>query len=187
MEIRCFIAVGLTEEIRGSIEQGTRAIRELDADVRWAPVGNMHLTLKFLGNTPEELLPTIREGLLRAGASRRRFNVGFSGVGAFPDRRRPRVFWIGVSEGAEYLVRLQNDVEKSMAELGFEPEQRKYSPHLTIGRVRSERGKGALMTRLDTLGEKDFGRMEVEAFSLFQSELGPRGARHTRLFEIGLS
>jgi 2'-5' RNA ligase len=183
MEVRCFIAVGLPDGLRGEIDRQTGRLRKLDADVRWVPLENLHLTLKFLGNTPEKVIPEIEIRLQEVVGSVRGFEISFSGVGVFPSPRRPRVVWIGISEGAEAMRVLQGAVEEAVSELGFEPEKRGFSPHLTLGRLRSQRGSGAVLKELDALKGADFGTMAVRGVSLLKSELSPSGAKYTALYE----
>jgi 2'-5' RNA ligase len=184
MGIRCFVAVWLPGELKAGIGLKTERLRKIDADVRWVPPENLHLTLKFLGNTPEELLPEIRTRLAKAAGSFSGFTAAFSGLGVFPGTKRPRVVWIGVREGAEALRGLQESVENSILDLGFEPEQRSFSPHLTLGRLRSQRGRDALIRELDAIGKTEFGLMEVRGVCLFRSDLSPKGAKYTKLHDL---
>ncbi len=185
MNLRCFIAIELPAGLKRAIYSGTERLRQSGADARWVPEENLHLTLKFLGSTPEEKVPDIREALRSAVSSRRSFSIGFEGAGVFPDRRRPRVLWIGVAD-SESLVGLKRDVETVMGKVGFEEDGRPYSPHLTIGRLRSRRGGLRLMKELDELSHTGFGRMEVEEVSLMQSVLKSTGAEHTALYNARL-
>jgi 2'-5' RNA ligase len=107
------------------------------------------------------------------------------GAGVFPDRKRPRVVWVGLEDSDE-LVSIQRDVEEAMAGVGFEPEGRAYSPHLTIGRLKSPRRRDILLRELDSLVGVEFGRMEVAEISLMQSTLKPSGAEYSRLLAAPL-
>lgn len=186
MEIRCFIAVSLTDEIKDSISRKTTRLRKLDADVRWVPVENLHLTIKFLGNTPEESIPGITDRIERIASANGGFTFGLSGTGVFPDPKRPRVVWIGIKETGGRIIKLKQEVEGAMAELGFEPEARTFKPHLTLGRVKSPRGKLALLKELDRLKDEEFGTVEVKGITLYRSDLGPGVARHTVLQHAAL-
>jgi 2'-5' RNA ligase len=185
MDLRCFISVELPEEIRNNIGARTESLVAAGADVKWIPPENLHLTLKFLGKTPEELVPDIRKKLLEAASLHHSIRIRLSGTGVFPDRRRPRVIWVGMQD-SEGLVKLQQDIEAKMAELGFEAEKRRFSPHLTIGRVRSPKGRENLLRELDALRDMDFNELEVRDVSMMKSELRPTGARHFKLFDIPL-
>jgi 2'-5' RNA ligase len=183
--LRCFIAIELSAGLREKIGRETGGLRASEADVRWVPAENLHLTLKFLGSVPDELVPDIRAGLARVARGHARHCVRLAGTGVFPDPRRPRVVWVGV-EDSEGVSALQRDVEAAMEGLGFEPEGRPYTPHLTLGRVKSPRGRSALMEELGALRDADFGEQEVREVSLMKSELRPGGARYERLFAAPL-
>ena len=105
-------------------------------------------------------------------------------MGAFPSLKSPRVVWIGIEDQGGQLVRLQNQIEKEMANLGFEEEKRAFSPHLTLGRVRSPRGKDELVKYLLDERERVFGEINVDRVILFKSELKPTGAVYTVLKEF---
>jgi 2'-5' RNA ligase len=186
MDLRCFIAIELPEALRREIGARTEGLRSTDADVRWVPQENLHLTLKFLGRVPEELLPEINSSLTEAMGSHRRLSLRFSGAGVFPSVRRPRVVWIGVVD-SDRLTALQQDVEGAMEALGFESEHRPFSPHLTLGRLRSQRGSAALLRELDAIKDAAFDDVEVEDIAVMKSELKPTGAKYHRLFGIPLA
>lgn len=185
MDLRCFIAIELPQDIKEGIAGKTKRLRAAEADVRWVSPENLHLTLKFLGNTPEDLLEDVREKLSAVAGRHPAFSFGLSGAGAFPDTGRPRVVWIGVRDSGE-LAGLQGDVDAAMAELGFEAEQRAYSPHLTLGRVKSPRGRIALKEELSRIEDIDFGMVEVREVALMRSQLRPTGASYSRLFAAPL-
>lgn len=186
MDLRCFIAIELPPELKDTIHGLTGGLRASGARVKWVPAENLHLTLKFLGNTPEETVPDIRDRLAGVSALHPAFTLEFRGAGAFPDLRWPRVVWAGVLD-SDALLGLQRDVEEAMGELGFAPEGKAYSPHLTLGRVKSPGGLAGLRGELAALGDTVFGSVRVGEVSLMKSELGPSGARHERLFGVALS
>jgi 2'-5' RNA ligase len=185
MDLRCFIAIELSESLKKNIDARTKSLRETDADVKWVPWENLHLTMKFLGKTPEKLVPDIKERLLKAVSPHEKFHIRFYGAGVFPDIRRPRVVWIGILD-SDRLIRLQQDIEASMVALGYDTESRPYTPHLTIGRLRSPKGKDALLRELEKFKEVGFDDMEVRSVSVMKSELKPTGARYFRLCDIPL-
>ena len=181
--IRCFIALDISEPIRQDFSDIIERLRKHRADVKWVPVDNIHLTLKFLGNTPENVLPKMRECLFNVVLSYNPFYIRIYTTGVFPNRRYPKVIWIGV-EDSEILQKLHTDIENSMESLGFKKEQRNFKPHLTLGRVRSPKGTLNLVNELDSYREKDFGNIHVKTIKLMKSELTPRGARYTCIYEI---
>lgn len=183
--MRCFISIELPESLKKEIAEKTAKLRALDADVKWIVPENLHLTLKFLGETPEEIVPAVKETLAKTAARFGKFNLDFSGLGVFPDARRPRVLWVGVLD-SESLLSLQRDAEEGMKEFGFEAEDRAFSAHLTIGRVRSPKGKERLVREIEALKDASFGWVEVAEMSFMKSELKPSGAKYTVLFVVPL-
>lgn len=185
MDLRCFVAIELPHELCNNISGLTSGLRASRAKVRWVPGENLHLTLKFLGNTPEGLLPDIRDGLSAAATGHGPFTLAFRGTGVFPGLRRPRVVWVG-AEDTDALLRLQADIERTMESFGYPPESRAFRAHLTLGRVKSQGGMEDLKGELDALGKTEFGAMSVVSFSLMKSVLRPQGALYERLFSIVL-
>jgi 2'-5' RNA ligase len=185
MAVRCFVALEIPGTLREHIGSMTGALRASGADARWVPAENLHLTLKFLGNVREEGLSDIRQQVAAAAALHGGFGVRFEGMGVFPGRRRPRVVWIGVSEPLG-IVRLQRDIQDNLALLGYLPEKRPYTPHLTLGRVRSQRGIDSMLWEIDALRDTGFGEFRANSVSLMKSELRPSGAEHACLHEIPL-
>jgi 2'-5' RNA ligase len=185
VSIRCFVAVELPDGLKREISSRTEGLRKCGADAKWIRAENLHLTLKFLGNTSEDKLPDIKEALLKAVQGHKSFEMRLKGAGVFPDRKRPRVVWVGLEDSDE-LVSIQRDVEEAMAGVGFEPEGRAYSPHLTIGRLKSPRRRDILLRELDSLVGVEFGWVDVEQISLMQSTLKPSGAEYSRLLAAPL-
>jgi 2'-5' RNA ligase len=183
--MRCFISVNLDEALKGEIHKAVERLRDGKADVKWVAAGNLHITLKFLGEADEETVARL-EDLLPAIAERHHsFRIALRGVGLFPDRKRPRVVWIDIIDG-DRLSEIQRDIENAVSSLGFEREDRPFSPHLTIGRIRSPRGTSSLLSAIEALKDKDFGNIEVNVVSLMKSDLKPTGAQYTTLAEFHL-
>jgi 2'-5' RNA ligase len=185
MYLRCFIAIGIPEPIKRDIGEFIEILKKYNVDVKWVIHENLHLTLKFLGNTPEVLLPEIREALLKIVLSYEPFYIKIYTIGVFPKRKYPRVIWVGV-EDSEILKKLANDIDDSMALLGYQKEDKKFIPHLTLGRVRSQKGIVNLINELDNFKEKDFGSVNVENIKLMKSELNYKGAEYSCLYEMPL-
>lgn len=185
MFLRCFISIDIPEKIRQNIGELVEILRRRDVDVRWVENKNIHLTLKFLGKTHEELLPRIYDSLQKVAISFEPLYIRVCKTGVFPNRKCPRIIWVG-TEDLETLRRLQRDIEDSIALLGFPKEERTFQPHLTIARVRSQEGIEVLIRELDRCREKDFGIFEVKGIKLMRSELKPTGAQYHCIFEIPL-
>ena len=185
ISLRCFIAIDIPEPIKRELGDISDLLKKYDVDIKWVPVSTIHLTVKFLGKTPEILLQKIQESLFNVVLSYNPFYIKIYGVGVFPDRRHPRVVWIGTEESAA-LKQLTVDIESSMASLGFQKEKKDFSPHLTLGRVRSQRGMIQLLHELDNFRDRDFGNMSVDHILLMKSELKSTGAEYSRLCAIPL-
>jgi 2'-5' RNA ligase len=189
--LRLFIAVPLPEWIRAEL---ARVIEKLDREtpprtVRWVRAQGAHLTLKFLGDTSPDMVPRI-ESLLREGANTCvPFTIEVAKLGCFPSMRRPRVIWIGVQDNNDRILTLQRTVEHQMALLGYAPDTRSFSPHLTLGRLR----QGTPRRTLAELGEmvarasdETVGTLDVSEFALVHSVLKPTGAEYTSLASFAL-
>jgi RNA 2',3'-cyclic 3'-phosphodiesterase len=183
MDLRCFIAVEIPDMIKKTIGDVINALRKAGADVKWVSHENIHITLKFLGSTDESLIGAIRASLIQKMASYSSFVCRISGTGYFPAGRYPKVIWIGVEQPGD-MFGLQKDVEKEMIEFGFPEEDRPFSPHLTIGRVRSEKRTEELLKIIDEFRTVGFGELEIKGITLMKSELKPVGAQYYSLAEI---
>jgi 2'-5' RNA ligase len=183
--IRSFIAVDIPEAVRDKLDGLLFKLKNSQADVKWVKSKSIHITLKFLGDVEEARLPQIKEIMENAVKNVQPFTVSIEGTGAFPDDRRPRVLWVGVQKGFETLIRLAADLDSQLAALGFELEKRPYSPHLTLGRVRSPK---QIDTVIDMMHSMTFhaGDFLNEDILLMRSDLRPDGAVYTVLEKIKL-
>ncbi|HSR21809.1 MAG TPA: RNA 2',3'-cyclic phosphodiesterase [Anaerolineales bacterium] len=183
---RCFLAVELPSAMQDAIRAATVGIRAaLGPDlVRWVALRNVHLTLKFLGDTAPSGIELIRAALDAAVPHYKTFDVAVQDVGAFPNGRRPRVLWFGL-DAPPPLISLQRELDLATARLGYSLEERGFSPHLTIGRVRQPAGAADLQKIREVLGHNrsvgELGTFSVGAVHLFKSELLPAGSVHTKL------
>jgi len=184
--LRSFIAIELPESIQSALSDIQKDFKKSDVDVRWVRPENIHLTLKFLGTIEESMAGSITDVLQKVSGNYGTFTMTLTGVGVFPHDRSPRVVWVG-SKDSDILIDLQRDIDEGLASLGFEREKRKYTAHLTLGRVKSSRGKRALMEKIETYREREFGSFDVGTISLMKSDLGPEGAKYTRVAEFRLS
>ena len=188
--MRLFVALDISAEIRERIAGFIARLRQHAVSARWVNAESLHVTLKFLGEVPESRLEAVQEKLRSVeGAA---LPICFKGTGFFPTPKSARVFWIGIEAGQE-LAMLARRIEEALRPLGFEPEQRAFSPHLTLARKSDARRPGGrdpgfsfLQEALAKENEADFGTMTAEDFFLFQSKLSPRGAAYTKLTRFPL-
>jgi 2'-5' RNA ligase len=186
--IRAFLAVDLEPQVLERICQATDGLRERITSIRWVPQENLHLTVKFLGNIEAAQVTEIAAALRRHLSPFSRFSINVKGLGVFPERGRPKILWVGLA-GKE-LTELAANVESCLLPLGFAPEQRSFTPHLTIGRWRQfDRPPAALKREVEKWRGRWFGESSVNEVILFQSELNPAGSIYRRLeaFALGKS
>jgi RNA 2',3'-cyclic 3'-phosphodiesterase len=184
--LRAFVAVRLTADVRARLGEETARLRALHPGVAWVALENLHLTLKFLGRVQAPTLERLVRALETAVADHAPFPLDCVGLGAFPTTLRPRVIWAGVTDGAPQTARLAAAVEQALAPLGFTPEARPFSAHVTLGRLRAPQKTPALARALEDGRGRAFGRMQVTAIALVRSDLSPRGARYTEVATVPL-
>jgi 2'-5' RNA ligase len=178
---RSFFAVELSAEIAAGVRRIQEELPGRAAGVRWVRPEGIHLTLKFLGEVEADRIEPIVRKAKEAIQGVGPFTVGIKGGGGFPTEKNPRVIWIGVEDHSGMLKQLQARVEAGMAEVGFPQERRGYTPHLTVGRLRSGKGSKIVAQALDAIRASDLGSMEVREIILFRSHLKPTGAEYTKL------
>lgn len=185
--MRTFIAIDLTPEIKAALETLIRKIGKNAGGVKWVKAEAMHLTLKFLGDIPEDSAATVKAFLEKLAGARRPFPLRLKGTGTFPPggKMSARVLWAGIQEVPE-LMELQAALETECEKAGFPREERAFHPHLTLGRVRSSDGLEPVLRELERFKEADLGGMTVSALIFFQSVLGPSGPVYEVLAEAVL-
>ena len=183
--VRTFVAVDLPEDVGRALGEAARSLREARIEgLRPVRPEGVHLTLKFLGDVPGSRLAEVAAAVSAAVAGHRPFDVSTGGFGAFPDRRRPVVLWVGIGGDVGPLLRLQEDVDAALGALGFPADTRPYHPHLTLarlGRDMSSPARRAALDALESTGPPAGMRIPVRSVSLIQSKLGHGGARYTHL------
>lgn len=182
MNVRCFISVDVEEsELLNALVSVQDDLRSTGADLKLVVRDNIHITMRFLGDIDERLVKKVKDFI--GGVEFSPFRVELRGVGVFPHLRRPRVVWVGLDEGVEGLSKVYKEVESGLIDLGFRPESRGFSPHITLARVRSGRDKTALIERLKGHADDGFGGFLVECIKLKKSVLTPKGPIYSTLSE----
>jgi len=185
-KIRTFIAIKLAPEIISSITRMQERLKGFGGRVKWVEPSNIHITLKFLGNITHEQLDKVivatREALRPFGS----FDVSVSGLGTFPGKTSPRVIWIGIAEGKQELARLSKAIDKSLSKAGFPHERREFSPHLTLGRVKSSEGREGLTKAIASTDASNLGSVRVKRIVVMRSQLTPAGPIYTALEAVEL-
>jgi 2'-5' RNA ligase len=184
--IRAFLAIELPDALRPGLAQIQGELKRSRADVRWVPVGNIHLTLKFFGNVPDDEIEALAQAAREAAAQAPPLQLQPTSAGAFPSPNAPRVVWLGLGGDVVPLTRLYYGLEKAFAALGYPAEGRAFNPHLTLGRVKSPANRDRLAKLLATMPPLDWTPFEVKALTLFQSVLSPQGSKYTPLKVVPL-
>ncbi|REK12308.1 MAG: RNA 2',3'-cyclic phosphodiesterase [Planctomycetota bacterium] len=185
--VRTFIAVEIPGEIKQRAARMIGELRAAPAKVKWVEPAHMHWTLKFLGNIDMLEIPAVCDAVKEAVEPLACFDVEAKGAGAFPDPRRPRTVWVGMGEGSEKMVELHDAVEFELAKLGYRSENRRFRPHLTIGRVRqSPAGIPELGRLIQEHADFEGGVSLVDEVVVFSSVLGRDGPTYDPLCHVEL-
>jgi 2'-5' RNA ligase len=184
--VRTFIAIDLEPSLKEVLLGLVDTLKRTKADVRWANMSGMHLTLKFLGETGTDGVSTVTDALGKIVARHRRFPLALEGTGRFPEGRTPRVLWVGVKHQPA-LLSLQEGIDQELEAKGFPCEERAFHPHLTLGRVKGPSFVREALAELEKNSDRVFGTMEARKVTFFESFLGPGGARHRVISEHALS
>jgi 2'-5' RNA ligase len=202
-KIRTFIAIELDESIKDGLTKLQKRLKgeAPQGSVRWVRPEGIHLTLKFLGDVPADQIGEITRALQKSCQGFAPFSLSCGGLGCFPNLKRPRVVWVGIQEESESarggfgihrtgtLAQLQKAIEENVAPLGYPTEKRKFSPHLTLGRVQRRVSSGDQRRLGELVGASQIGtlgQMEVRSVNLMRSDLRPSGAVYTWLAEMEL-
>jgi len=182
---RTFIAINIPNDVRAAIDEFQEKLQEHRADVKWVRPESIHITLKFLGDVEATRIKEIARSINETVKEVEPFTVTVQGVGTFPNDRRPRVLWVGVKTGANILSDVAGRIDVALSGLGFEKEKRRYSAHLTLGRVRSTRGIEAVVRSMRAL-EFETKPFDVTEIDVMKSVLQRTGAVYSVLERIKL-
>ena len=152
----------------------------------WVGTHALHVTVKFLGDTPEDQIEAIRDAIIRKLKSMMSFVIELQGFGVFPHSKAPRIFWMGITSGSEQLLSVANHIEEGLVPLGFPKEGKPFHPHVTLARIRKDhRGFGQALSQKEILTHSlKLGPIPVEKVTLFKSELRPTGSVYTHLWDV---
>jgi 2'-5' RNA ligase len=180
--LRTFLAVDMGKPIRDRCVALQETLQRGGAEVKWVEPDNLHVTLLFLGEVEDRDVAALCRVVAEVCGRHQPFRASVETVGSFPNRRRPRVVWVGVGAGQQELVALHDDLERPLMDLGcYRREERRYTPHITLGRIRGERPATALATTLDRQANWQGGVTEVREVHVLSSELTPHGPIYTLL------
>jgi 2'-5' RNA ligase len=179
--IRTFIAVDIAKPIRDRTIALQETLARTGTEVNWVEPQNLHVTLLFLGEVDNREVPRVCQ--LVAGCTQKHaaFPMSVETVGCFPNPRRPRVVWVGIGEGAEPLCAIHDALEVALQDLGYRREERRYTPHITLGRVKGDHPTDELAAVLAKKADWKAGEMTVQELLIMSSELTPKGPMYTVL------
>jgi len=178
--MRTFIAVEMPKYIRKKIDDFIKEEVKRNLPIKWVKFENLHITLKFLGEIDEKKKSEITPAIKEIGKKYAPFRFSLEGLGCFPSPRKPRVLWIGVTEGSEKLCEITQELEEKLSQFGFKEEKR-FHPHLTIGRIKK-------FCKIDEILAKDIKTesFSVTSITLFKSTLKPEGPIYEELQKFNL-
>ncbi|PIQ88836.1 MAG: RNA 2',3'-cyclic phosphodiesterase [Candidatus Omnitrophica bacterium CG11_big_fil_rev_8_21_14_0_20_42_13] len=188
--MRTFIAIELSKELQNKLNFLEDKLKHNSADVKWVKPENIHLTLKFLGNTGEEKLEPIKKILDNLAVRFKKFSLEISGLGAFPGLKSPRVIWIGsnvINDNQNIILNMVKILDEELEKLGFPKEKKRFHAHATIGRVRSSKNMQILKESLEKNIKFKAGILEANKISLIQSTLTPSGSIYTPIHTVKLT
>ncbi len=183
--VRAFIAIDIDEATRHQLVNAQQQLIETGAQLRLVEPQNIHVTIKFLGEVPEDKIPAIADAIRAAVKNIEPFDIHVRGIGVFPSLKYIRVVWAGVAEGRDHVIAIEQNLDRELEPLGFRPE-RDFVPHLTIARVKTARHKEKLATLIEGMINAEFGVTHARAIELKQSKLTPKGPIYSTLARIEL-
>jgi RNA 2',3'-cyclic 3'-phosphodiesterase len=184
--LRTFIAIPLSAELRKTIGGIQDELTYLDCPIKWVEPKNIHLTLKFLGDTEAGMIDTLQqtlENLFRAVSS---FNFQLTKLGAFPDIKNPRILWVGLDDNDQQIARLVSLLEKACEQIGFKKDSRPFSSHITVGRIRSPKNLNRLSEAINSYKMPNGLSQTADRIIFYKSTLTPNGPIYEHLREIPL-
>jgi 2'-5' RNA ligase len=182
-KIRSFFSFDIEDQnIIRRLAEVQSMLTDTGANLKLVEPQNIHLTVRFLGNISPSMVNVIYEEMKQLSFTP--FEIELTGLGAFPKLTYPRVVWTGIRKGTDKLTDVFEQLEPRLRGLGFKPDHRGFSPHLTIARVRSGRNKAQLINIIRELEDYEFGAIKAEYFRLKKSDLIPKGPIYTTLREV---
>jgi len=177
--MRTFIAVELQKDVQNFIGEYIDSLKNIVHDVNWVRPENLHITIKFLGEIPDNIVNKITEAISKTASGYGPFSLVLSNLGFFPSVNAARVVWIGADGGIDHLLDFFHDLENNLEAIGFDRESRTFSPHLTIGRVKKDK-KAKIPDKFPEFGQV---RFDVKGIALIKSKLTPTGPIYEKIYE----
>ncbi len=183
--VRTFLAIDLPNEVKDHLLTLQNSLKQAKADVRWVKKDLMHLTMRFLGEVAPDMLPMIGEAASIATNGLETFELKTSNLGVFPNLRRPRVIWVGLAGKINLLNLLKEKLDNNLLQIGFPKEDRPFSPHLTLGRIKSGKNISKLSQMIIEQDKLSINQkiisFKVKELLVYKSVLSPSGPSYTIL------
>ena len=183
-KVRSFLAIDLDDSLKPNMDKIINKFKQIDANIKYVDLVNLHLTLKFFGDIDSDQIDLIEDKINSVIKDFKPFNIKLKGCGAFPNKNRIRVIWVGIDE-ASILKELHDSLDREFGEIGFDLDK-KFSSHLTIGRMKSAKGKDDVKNTIAEFENFDIGVMEVNSIKLKKSTLTPNGPIYEDLIKFEL-
>jgi len=183
---RAFIAISIPPSVQNKVEKIQDRLKQFKTPVRWVKPSNLHLTLKFLGNISEEQLEETKKCLSFSSQGIDSFTLRATEIGVFPNKSFPKVLWLGFYEPSGTLQKLVENIENHLKQIGFKPENRKYAPHLTIGRIKPRKGKTEIFQMIKNEKSIFYDDILVTCYHIIKSDLKPSGPEYSVLHTFNL-
>jgi len=183
--MRLFAAFLLSESVRSELSRAAAKLARACGGVRWVPAEQLHVTVKFLGDVPDRDVARVVEAMKEGAERAEAFEFGIAGCGCFPPRGPVRIVWAGASEGSEAMTHAANAICEALEAMGFAPESRAWSPHITIGRVKEDSSDGKIRAAAEAYSFPSI-RQSVRQVSLMQSTLSPKGSTYVQVGHAAL-
>ncbi len=184
--VRAFVGIDIDEAVRQKLVAVQEQLQATGGQLKLVEPPNIHVTMKFLGEVPEDRIGAIAEALKKAAIGTGQFDIRVKGIGVFPNLRYIRVVWAGVAEGRDEVIGLHQKIDQELQPLGFRMD-RDFVPHLTIARVKTAKQKERLAAFVKEMTDAEFGVTRAQAVELKQSTLTPKGPIYSTLARIELS
>ena len=172
-QLRAFLAIDVDEDLKAKMYKVIKEFRQIDANIRYVDLENLHLTLKFFGDIDTEGIDLLTSKISKVTENFDKFTIKIKGCCAFPNVNRIKVIWLGIDED-ELIKQLHDELDEEFVQLGFDKDKR-FSSHLTIGRMKSAKGKNKVKSTIEEYSEVEIGEMEVDRIILKKSTLTPQG------------
>lgn len=183
-QLRAFLAIDVDEDLKAKMYKIIKEFKQIDANIKYVELENLHLTLKFFGDIDTEGIDLLSSKIEGVVSNFDEFTIKIKGCGAFPNTDRIKVIWLGLDED-EIVKKLHDELDEEFVRLGFDKDK-KFSTHLTIGRMRSAKGKNKVKSKIEEYGEVEIGEMSVDKIILKKSTLAPQGPIYEdlKIFEM---